>query len=630
TDPSTGCTAMIQVEVEQDVTQPGATAGVSGLLTCTTTSVTLEGASSTSGVAYSWEGPNAFTSLEQNPLVSVPGLYTLTVTNPTTGCTSTAQVEVEQDVTEPVATAGVSGLLTCTINSVTLEGSSSTVGVTYSWSGPNAFTSLEQNPTVSVPGLYTLTVMNPSTGCTSSAQVEVEQDVTEPVGTAGVSGLLTCTIMSVTLEGSSSTIGVTYSWEGPGAFTSLEQNPVVSAPGLYTLTVTNPSTGCTSTAQVEVEQDVTEPGATAGVSGLLTCTTTSVTLEGSSSTSGVAYSWEGPNAFTSLEQNPVVSTPGLYTLTVTNPTTGCTLTAQVEVGQDVTEPGATAGVNGLLTCTTTSVTLEGASSTSGVAYSWEGPNAFTTLEQNPLVSVPGLYTLTVTNSSTGCTSTAQVEVEQDVTEPGATAGVSGLLTCTTTSVTLEGSSSTSGVAYSWEGPGVFTSLEQNPVVSTPGLYTLTVTNSSTGCTSTAQVEVEQDVTEPGATAGVSGLLTCTTTSVTLEGASSTVGVTYSWEGPNAFTSLEQNPVVSVPGLYTLTVTNPSTGCTSTAQVEVEQDVTEPGATAGVSGLLTCTTTSVTLEGASSTIGVTYSWEGPGAFTSLEQNPLVSIPGLYTL
>ncbi|WP_185154540.1 hypothetical protein, partial [Fulvivirga sp. M361] len=77
----------------------------------------------------------------QNPTVTASGIYELTVTHPTNGCTSTAQVTVEQNITEPGATAGVSDVLTCSLESVTLQGASATTGVTYAWSGPESFTS---------------------------------------------------------------------------------------------------------------------------------------------------------------------------------------------------------------------------------------------------------------------------------------------------------------------------------------------------------------------------------------------------------------------------------------------------------------------------------------------------------
>ena len=612
TDPGNGCTSTAQVSVEQNVTVPGATASVSESLTCSVTSVTLQGSSATAGVSYSWIGPGDFTSTDQNPLVSVGGEYTLTVTDPGNGCTSTAQVSVEQNVTVPGATASVNESLTCTVTSVTLAGSSATAGVSYSWSGPEDFTSTDQNPLVSVAGEYTLTVTNPENGCTSTAQVSVEQNVTVPGATAGVSESLTCLVTSVTLAGSSATAGVSYSWSGPEDFTSTDQNPLVSGAGEYTLTVTDPLNGCTSTAQVSVEQSITVPGATASVSESLTCTVTSVSLQGGSTTAGVSYSWSGPEDFVSTDQNPLVSVPGEYTLTVTDPGNGCTSTAQVSVEQNITVPGAMASVNESLTCTVTSVTLQGSSATAGVSYAWTGPEDFTSTDQNPSVSDPGEYTLTVTDPGNGCTSTAQVSVAQIVNAPGATATVSEELTCIVTSIPLQGGSTTAGVSYSWIGPEDFTSTDQNPSVSDPGEYTLTVTDPESGCTSTAQVSVEQNITVPGATASVSESLTCSVNSVTLQGSSPTLGVSYLWGGPEGFTSTDQNPPVSDPGEYTLTVTDPVNGCTSKDSVEVIENVVIPDLTAegGQHTCITNTEGGLVLQANSSATNAQYSWTVP--------------------
>ncbi|MBK6831683.1 MAG: hypothetical protein IPG92_13500 [Flavobacteriales bacterium] len=86
---------------------------------------------------------------------------------------------------------------------------------------------------------------------------------------------------------------------------------------------------------------------------------------------------------------------------------------------------------------------------------------------------------------------------------------------------------------------------------------LTVTGTN-GCTSTDNAEVILDDEAPGATA-TGGTLTCTTTSIMLTGSGNG---SFSWTGPNNFTSQDQNPTVSVAGTYVLTVTG-ANGCTST-------------------------------------------------------------------
>src|SRR6185436_13486709 len=185
-------------------------------LNCMITSVTLTGSSTTAGVSYSWTGPGGFTSTRATPSVSAPGTYTLTVTNLANGCSSSDTVAVTQDIALPVANAGADKALNCTITSVTLNGSSTTPGVSYGWTGPGGFTSASATPSVNAPGTYTLTVTNSANGCSNSDQVVVTQDTAQPTANAGADKLLNCTIPSVTLNGSSTTPGVIYSWTGPG------------------------------------------------------------------------------------------------------------------------------------------------------------------------------------------------------------------------------------------------------------------------------------------------------------------------------------------------------------------------------------------------------------------------------
>ncbi|MFN4257569.1 MAG: PKD domain-containing protein, partial [Saprospiraceae bacterium] len=261
---------------------------------------------------------------------------------------------------------------------------------TFTWSGPNGFTSTEQNPTVCAPGTYTLTVTG-ANGCTSTASTTVAED-TDPPGATAWGGTITCDEPCVMLQG---TGNGTFAWSGPNGFTSTEQNPTVCAAGTYTLTVTG-TNGCTSTATAEVELDNSLPGAQAA-GGTLTCTNPCVTLLGVGNGS---FAWSGPDGFSSTEQNPTVCAAGTYTLTVTG-SNGCTSTANAEVELDDEVPGAQAA-GGTITCSNQCVTLQG---TGNGSFAWSGPNGFSSTQQNPTVCAAGTYTLTVTGSN-GCTSTA--------------------------------------------------------------------------------------------------------------------------------------------------------------------------------------------------------------------------------
>ncbi len=128
-------------------------------------------------------------------------------------------------------------------------------GDTYIWTGPNGFTSTQQNPVISssIPsnaGTYSVTVTGES-GCVSSAEVAVE--VVGVIAEAS-SNSPVCQTQQIELFGSG---GMVYSWTGPNGFISNSQNPTLNTfslnPGTYTFTlVVTSASGCTDTDQVSV------------------------------------------------------------------------------------------------------------------------------------------------------------------------------------------------------------------------------------------------------------------------------------------------------------------------------------------------------------------------------------------
>lgn len=619
TSQSNGCTNTATATVTGNTTPPSPTA-TGGTLTCAITSVTLN-ATPTTGVTYSWTGPGGFTSTLQNPTATAAGTYTVAVTNNSNGCSATATATVNLNNTPPAAGASVSGPITCPTPTVTLTATPAT-GATYTWSGPNGFTSTAQNPSANTSGAYIVTVTSNSNGCTATATANVTGNTTPPDISAN-GGTVSCGTPSIVINGNSNTPNVSYAWTGPGGFTSNLQNPTVNTVGTYTLTVTNPVNSCTSTTTATVAGDFVAPGASAN-GGIITCSASSTTITGSSPTPGVTWSWTGPGGFTSTLQNPTVNSTGTYTLVVTNPTNGCTSSATATVSPDSNVPDATAS-GGTITCSNLSVTLNGGSVTPGATFSWAGPGGFISTQQDPVVTLDGTYTLTVFNPSNGCTAQATAVVSLNNNPPGATAA-GGTLTCAAPNLLLNGNSPTGNVNWSWTGPNGFTSTLQNPSVNVGGLYSLTVTNPANGCTSTATANVATDQTPPVG-ASTTGTLTCAVTSLVLNG-SANVPVTYSWSGPGGFTSALQNPTVTLPGDYDLTVTA-NNGCTHAIVVPVAQDIVQPGAST-TGNTLNCTNTQVQISANSPTPGVNYAWGGPNGFTSTLQNPTVSLNGNYVV
>ena len=626
-----GCTNSTDAVVSANQNAPNVSA-VGGTITCLTTSIDLMGNSSTPNATGVWTLNNVTVANDFPLVVSDTGSYILTVTAPN-GCVSDTTVIVDNDIVLPVADATAATPLSCTTTSVSIEGNSNVSTATYSWTGPNGFTSTMQNPNnVTDQGLYTLTVTNPSTGCTNTDTVTVFLNADLPDLAASVdNATLDCNTTSVNLTSSSTTSGVTYNWVGPGISASpTDQDQNVSIPGNYTITVVAPN-GCVHDTTIVIQIDTISPQNVVATGGVILCGTSDITLSGNSSTSGVAYTWVGPGNVPYTGQNPVVDEVGIYTLTVENLANGCTATDTTNVAEDINAPNATVSVNGTITCTNTTVEISGESTTPNVTYAWTTPTNATLSGKGPhVVSDYGSYKLVVT-APNGCSTVKNIAAPVDTISPGAST-MPITLTCQNPSGTLIGSTNSANtVSYDWTGPNGYTNNNASATgIVDDGAYTLVVTDDVNGCSSMTSVTVVSDQANPDAFAN-DAVIDCNTPSLQINAGSATAGVTFSWTGPNGFTSTDTMPTVTVGGQYTLTVLDASTGCTSVAVAQIDEDKTPPNVSIDPSPLLiTCAMPNVTLLGSSLTTGVTFEWTGPNSFTSTNPSPSITDPGLYTL
>lgn len=633
---------------------PNVNAGADKVLTCTTTSVILNGSSSTAGATFSWStiGGNIVSGgSTATPTVNAAGTYILTVSTGA-GCSATDTAQVTFNGTPPNVNAGIDKTLNCLVTSVILNGSSSTAGATFSWTtiGGNIVSGgSTATPTVNAAGTYILTVTNPVNGCSASDTAMVTLNNTLPNVNAGADKTLTCTTTSVVLNGSSSTAGATFSWATIGGNIvsgGSTATPTVDAAGTYILTVTNPSNGCTAKDTAMVMLNNTPPDADAGADTVINCFNPSISLSGSSQSSNVVFSWItiGGNIVSGASTaNPTVNAGGTYVLTVTDTVNGCTANDSVIVTTDFTTPNANAGPDDTLTCAVTQLALSGSSTTPGATFSWTATNGGAILSgantATPIVQVPGTYVLTVTNPVNGCTAQDSANIYQDLNAPNVNAGADKVLTCAVTSVILNGSSSTPSTTYLWttsDGNIVSGATTLTPTVNATGTYVLTVTNTITGCEASDVAMVTLNNTVPNVNAGADDTLTCTTTSVILNGSSSTPGALFLWTTTSGNIVAGGNtatPTVNAVGTYTLTVTDTVNGCTAQDSAVVILDNSVPNVNAGADETLTCIVTSAILNGSSSTPGALFSWTTTdgniiaGASTS---SATVNAAGTYVL
>lgn len=297
------------------------------------------------GAFYSWTGPNGFASNQQYPFInrasfSMAGLYTVAIAD-ANGCEDTAYVSLAVD---PSPVAGLSSNSPiCSGNTLTLNG---TGNGSYAWSGPNGYSASTQNATLGAAtvqnsGRYLLAVTN-SFGCTDTLSALV---VIHPLPLLSLAANTPCAGDSLRLFAGGAAV---YQWSGPGAFSSMMQNPVLAGAtqanaGTYSVAATD-SNGCAATAQV-MAQVRALPQVQAAYNGPFVCIGDTIVLTATGNAS--SYAWSGPRNFSSNQ--PVVSLralnlqwAGVYRVSALA-ANGCSASDSVEVemracGVSIDEP----------------------------------------------------------------------------------------------------------------------------------------------------------------------------------------------------------------------------------------------------------------------------------------------------
>ena len=553
---STGCSASDLVVVTQEDAPNFQLQGDN--ITCNKPTANLSVINASPNLTYNWTGPNGFSSKVAAPIVEQEGTYTLVATN-NNNCSSQQQIVVKSEQYQPNISA-YGATLDCNTSQVQLSGASNEA-VSYQWTGPNNFTSSEQNPSTATAGLYTLLVTTAS-GCTNTTTAQVGSAAAAPsIRIEGTN--IACGENFTTLSAITDASNARYEWVGPNGFTSTTGQIQATEAGTYFLTVYNGS-GCTNNSSHVVEMD--NAPAFSIHAAAINCLNSTTTLELSNYENISYYTWTGPNNFQSTKSQPIVNRAGMYTLIATSEN-GCTSTNSFQVENQTTIPSL-AITAGTLDCETTTTQLVASSNNTIVKYQWRGPNGFYSTLATPEVTLPGSYTLIATTDSE-CTATQAYQLSTNTEMPSIDL-YAAAITCAQATTTLTANPVTPISAYQWKGPNNFVSNEAAPSVSQAGIYTLTATSVG-GCSSVQTVEVITDNgsidIELAATE-----LTCSKTTAQLT-ATTSGNNQFFWTGPNNFQSTNQNPVVQEAGIYEVTVLAQN-GCTNKRTIEVKSATTE--------------------------------------------------------
>jgi hypothetical protein len=593
---------------------------------CAGGSVTL---SSTAATSYQWfeSGNPIGGATSQSFIANASGNYTVEITD-ANGCTAvSAATAVTVNPLPAAPTISAGGPVTfCIGGSVTL---SSTAATSYQWfeSGNPIAGATSQSFIANASGNYTVEITD-ANGCTAvSTATAVTVNPLPAAPTISAGGPVTfCIGGSVTL---SSTAATSYQWfeSGNPIAGATSQSFIANASGNYTVEITD-ANGCTAlSAATAVTVNPLPAAPTISAGGPVTfCIGGSVTL---SSTAATSYQWfESGNPIAgATSQSFIANASGNYTVEITD-ANGCTaLSAATAVTVNPLPAAPTISAGGPVTfCAGGSVTL---SSTAATSYQWfeSGNPIGGATGQSFIANASGNYTVEITDAN-GCTAlSAATAVTVNPLPAAPTISAGGPVTfCAGGSVTL---SSTAATSYQWfeSGNPIAGETSQSFIANASGNYTVEITDAN-GCTAVSAATAVTVNPIPAAPTATNNGPICNGSALNLA-ASVVAGATYSWTGPNSFTSSVQNPsipaaTVAASGIYSVTVS--VNGCTSTAGTTTATVNGIPATPAPTNNGPVCEGSALNLTNAA-VAGATYSWTGPNSFTSSAQNP--SIPAATT-
>lgn len=577
------------------------------------------------------------------PGIAATYSFTAIVTDGVTGCLDTV-------TTTFTVTAGLNMTLTaptdvCEGNPAVLSASGAT---TYAWTAdpPFSFTdSTLASQTITPVQTAVYTVTGTTGTCSQVLTQQVNVNVKPDAAADPIPPFCGCD--SVQLIGSSTFPSVTYQWTTTGGFaitdpTNAQTSGFACANDIFTLRVTDPSTGCFMDTSLTTSS-LPRPDATALVNPNLICpgVPTLITLDGTGSdtNAGTSYFWTcSDTSITitdpfSLITTATVSNSVIFSLTVTDQF-GCDSTISDTV---FIQPPPVINTATPFLCTTDPsllATLNITGASPGSTYNWTTvPGCVTppnpsggnqTFDFGTCGAGAYAFTVEVTDAVTGCINTVNqtINVVSGVTLT--TTPNTGV--CEGTTVLLAASGANS---YAWSNGATTDTITLTGLTAASSPYNFTVTGTIGSCTATSTITVTihplpQTSTISGpATAcenetGINysvnpptGNYTWLVTGGTLQAGQGSNTITVDW-GTNG------------SGIVTVVDTN-TFGCPGTPQTLNVTINARPTVAPAITGPATICETTVSTYNVFATPGSTFNWSvAGGTIIGSSQGPTITV------
>ena len=459
-------------------------------LLCNGRTVTLTAPLTANTKTYAWRKVGSATVLgtAQTYVVTAPGSYTVTYSPNTTCDATTAAVQINAFAVPNLVSGSK---LLCEGNQLTISSNLSSTNYSFSWKQgantlPNNTADLNlYNITTAATAGYVVTVTEKVTGCYAalpSDAITVNTNPVKPVIAAQVANI--CYNTSAQVYTITKKTGNVFSWYENAVKLASVDTAIISAnltnTSNYYVTVKNTATGCSTTS--DNLKITVAPSINFLITGdTLVCEQAPVELSTTYQSTDFDFQWYKNNAayggnFSKLSFSSItLADSGLYTLKVTSKGTtnllGCSVvsnTKKVKVKATAVTPIIT-GLNEF--CNGNSVIL---STNVNSNFVWN------TGAVTPTINVVsgGIYTVTATNTLTGCTIKTSKTVTQNST-PDLNFVPKGTYTrCGTDKISFAGLNQYP--VYKWFVDGQLFSTSKTIYPTKTGAYTLMATTAK-GC-----------------------------------------------------------------------------------------------------------------------------------------------------
>jgi gliding motility-associated-like protein len=425
------------------------------------------------------------------------------------------------------------------------------------------------SPAITSAGTFTANLVGPVTDLCGNVAIFPAQ---LPFNVGSFTFATSSTPASCAANAGTATVAVT----GAGPFTYVWQPNVSTsatasnlAGGIYTVTITDQSTGCSSTDTIHVNANTTFASAISASDTICPGSSTTLSVTPAGGTAPYTYNWSNalPNSNT-VSATPATTTT--YTVNVVD-VNGCTsgpFTVTITVANAVTLTSS----GNTVVCSGNSVGI-GASAAGGLGqinYLWQPGNiSGSSITVSPTTTTT--YTITASDQCSQSVSQTVNVLVFDNPEVTFTANV--FEGCAPLPVQFwVDTTGLSGASYLWsfgQNGQTSTSIFPNLTYTVAGCQdvSLTITNAA-GCSTTETIPCMINVwAQPVAAFTPSTTFTNIDNSTISFDNNSTGGNTWLWDFGNTTTSMQWEPVITyeTPGVYnvTLIVTN-SLGCSDTA------------------------------------------------------------------